>query len=248
MHDLDNLTPTVVMGNFNTHSPQWSLAGQPASSWGQDLTEWFDLQGLTCLNPLNPHDTPTWYDPSIRDASPSVINLTLVNEAAIFSGQTGDLYVSDGPFPLTDHAALTLMFYPITSLHLILPPTPAGYNADPKLKDDWQKTFRQLESTCPTPTVESDLNTLIANLDNLIQTTCKATLKPRHNPHPTGAQWWTEECTHLHTTARSAPPGPERKATSKALKLGVSHTKRVWAYDKLHQAVDAQDIWSLAKV
>ena len=31
-HDLDDLTPTVVMGDFNTHNQHWSLAGQPASS------------------------------------------------------------------------------------------------------------------------------------------------------------------------------------------------------------------------
>jgi endonuclease/exonuclease/phosphatase family metal-dependent hydrolase len=31
---LDDLTPTVIMGDFNTHSPQWSLDNRPASSWG----------------------------------------------------------------------------------------------------------------------------------------------------------------------------------------------------------------------
>lgn len=162
-HDLDYLTPTAVFSNFNTHSPRWSLAGKPLSSWARDLTNWFYAQGLTCLNP---HDTPTWFDPSTRNATPSTIDLALVNEAAVFSGQIGDLHVSDGPIPLSDHAALTLTFYPITSLHLIPPPAPAGYNADPKLKDDWQKTFKHLIETCQPP--PDDLDTLIADFDTHI--------------------------------------------------------------------------------
>jgi hypothetical protein len=241
-HDLDDLTPTAVLGDFNTHSPRWSLGGQPTSSWARDLTDWFDAQGLTCLNP---QETPTWYDPSTRHATPSTIDLALINEVAAFSGQIGDLLVSDGPIPLSDHASLTLTFYPITSLHLVPPPAPAGYNADPKLKDEWQKTFKhhannQANSQQPT---SDDLDTLFADFDSLIQTTCKATLKPRRNPHPKGARWWMDECTRLHTAARSAPPGPSRKSASKALKTGIAQAKCNWAHDRLHQAVDAQDIW-----
>ena len=100
--------------------------------------DWFDLQGLTYLNP---HNTPTWYDPSTCNALPLIIDLALINKAATFLGQIGDLHVSDSPLPLTDHVALTLTFYPITSLHLVPPPTSAGYNANQKLKDNWQKTF-----------------------------------------------------------------------------------------------------------
>jgi len=96
-----------------------------------------------------------------------------------------------------------LTFYPITSLHLIPPPAPAGYNTDPKLKDEWQKTFKlhvnnQANNQQPT---SDDLDTLITDFDTLIQTTCKATLKPQRNPHPKGARWWTDECTRLHTAA-----------------------------------------------
>ena len=55
-HNLDDFTPTAVFGDFNTHSPCWSLTGQTLSSWARSLTDWFDAQGLTCLNP---QDTPT---------------------------------------------------------------------------------------------------------------------------------------------------------------------------------------------
>jgi hypothetical protein len=197
-HNLDNLTPTAVLGDFNTHSPRWSLPGQTPSSWACDFTDWLNAQGLTCLNP---RDTPTWYDPSSRNAAPTILDLAFVNEAAIFSGQIGDLQVSNGPIPLSDHASLTLTFYPITSLHLLPPPAPAGYNADPKFKDDWKKTFKHLITIHQPADHDQDLNILINNFDTHIQAACKATLKPRRNPHPKGARWWTDECTRLHTAA-----------------------------------------------
>jgi hypothetical protein len=242
-HNLDDLTPTAVLGDFNTHSPCWSRVGQTPSSWARDFTEWLDAQGLTCINPRN---TPTWYDPSSCNASPTIIDLAFVIEAASFSGQIGDLLVSEGPIPLSDHASLTLTFYPITSLYLLPPLAPVGYNADPKLKDDWQKTFKQLVDAHQS--TNDDLDTLITDFNTHIQAACKATLKLQRNPHPKGARWWTDECTRLHTAARAAPPGPERKAATRALKNGISQAKRTWAHDKLHQAVDAQDIWALAKV
>ena len=96
------------------------------------------------------------------------------------------------------------------------------------------EAFNVQRSTRPTPADDSDLQALIDDFNHLIQSTCKATLKPQHNPHPKGAQWWTEECTRLHTTACSAPPGPDHKKATKALKFGIAHTKQNWAHDKLH--------------
>ena len=245
MHDIDDLTPTLIMGDFNTHSPRWSINDHPTSSWACALTDWANAQGLTCLNP---RDTPTWYDPSARNTLPSIIDLAFINEATAFSGQIGDLDVSNGPFPLTDHAVLTLTFYPITSLHLLPPPAPAGYSANPKAKEQWQKKFKQLHDEQPTPAPTASLQDLLDDFDHLVQAACKETLKPCRNPHPKGAKWWTDECTRLHTVVHTTPPGPQRKAASKAFKAGVTQAKCKWAHDRLHQAVDAQDIWALAKV
>jgi hypothetical protein len=57
-----------------------------------------------------------------------------------------------------------------------------------------------------------------------------------------------DECTRLHTIIRSTLPGPQHKAASKALKLSITQAKHKWAHDQLHQAVDAQDIWTLTRV
>jgi endonuclease/exonuclease/phosphatase (EEP) superfamily protein YafD len=62
-HDLDEMTPTILLGDFNTHSYRWSLTPFTPSPWHHQLHDWLDLQGLTCLNPSN---MPTWFDLSNR--------------------------------------------------------------------------------------------------------------------------------------------------------------------------------------
>lgn len=52
-HDLDELTPTLVVGDFNTHSHRWSLPGHEPSSWAGRFDEWLDANGLSLLNPLH---------------------------------------------------------------------------------------------------------------------------------------------------------------------------------------------------
>jgi hypothetical protein len=185
---IDNLIPIAILGDFNTHSPQWSLNNQLATSWRRQLTDWFDHQGLTCINTPN---TPTWFDTS-NHAPPSVIDLALINEAVAFSSQIDNLHITEGPYPLTDHAALTLTYFPITSLHLVLPPAPRGYKIDPSKRDKWTTTFTQALSTTDQP---EELEEAIRCLDAAIEATCKDTLKPCRNPHPCGAPWWNNNCT-----------------------------------------------------
>ena len=48
---LDPLLPTLVVGDFNTHSPIWSFPYTTTSPWATELVTWFDNQGLELLNP-----------------------------------------------------------------------------------------------------------------------------------------------------------------------------------------------------
>jgi hypothetical protein len=49
-HDLDETVPTLLIGDFNTHSLHWSLLGQTLSLWRHAFEEWMDGNGLTVLN------------------------------------------------------------------------------------------------------------------------------------------------------------------------------------------------------
>ena len=136
--------PTIVFSDFNTHSYLWSLPGHTQSSWALALKDWISNQGLNCLNPPS---CPTCFDPDPSKA-PSVLDLALVNEAAVFSTQIGELGISQDDVPLTDHATLSLSIYPIDSLHLIPPPAPKGYRVDPKHRDAWLAAFTTTFTQC----------------------------------------------------------------------------------------------------
>ena len=56
-HTPDDTVPTVLLGDFNTHSPRWSLPHSTHSSWAPAFHEWMDNNGLEPLNPINEH---TW--------------------------------------------------------------------------------------------------------------------------------------------------------------------------------------------
>ena len=59
-HKLDVNIPTLFLGDFNTHSPRWSLPHSTISSWSHIFHEWMDSNGLETLNPINKH---TWTQP-----------------------------------------------------------------------------------------------------------------------------------------------------------------------------------------
>lgn len=56
-HSLDHTIPTIIFGDFNTHSPSWSLPRATTSSWATALEDWFEGEGLI---PQNPQHIPTW--------------------------------------------------------------------------------------------------------------------------------------------------------------------------------------------
>jgi len=48
---LDNILPTYVVGDFNTHSSTWSFPGATVSSWAGSLEDWFEDSDLSLVNP-----------------------------------------------------------------------------------------------------------------------------------------------------------------------------------------------------
>jgi hypothetical protein len=50
-HNLNELVPTLIMGNFNTHTVHWSLSGHASSAWADDFTDWLDINNLSICNP-----------------------------------------------------------------------------------------------------------------------------------------------------------------------------------------------------
>jgi len=248
-YESDELTPTLLIGDFNTHSPCWSLHGRTHSSWAPCLYDWLDINNLSLLNPLH---EPTWYGNKDAD-HPSVLDLAFGNEAALIGGQIGPIKISEQDSLGSDHAALLFKVYPTDSLAIIPPPAPKGYQTNEEKKTDWIKAFMTL---LPCSLIMDDdsepqgielLRNKIKQFNYVIKEASRQTLKPKQAVDPRGVQWWNDECSAAHTLARIASTHEEKCKANKALRNTVAHAKRTWAYEQLHHATNSKDIWRLAK-
>jgi len=123
---LDPFIPTLLLGDFNTHSHIWSFPSATISPWAAELVDWFDNQGLELLNPPC---TAMWR--SHQDGiQPSVLDLALINEAVAISGQISPLSISFVDSILSDHAALSLFWYPAEAIAITPPPELTGYQVN----------------------------------------------------------------------------------------------------------------------
>jgi hypothetical protein len=173
------------MGDLNTHSIYWSLPHLCPSPWADELVDWFDEQGLHLQNP---EGIPTWHsncdDDSLR---PSIIDLTLINPAAIFSDQFSDLSISFNESLSSDHTQLSIYWFPEVSIAIHPCKILSGYAVDDLGHDSWMKHFSS--SSPPTiydiPSINYAAKSLYMDIDaasDFIFPHCKS-------PHPHGVHW-----------------------------------------------------------
>jgi hypothetical protein len=101
--DIDATIPTLVMGDFNTHSRTWSPPDIPRSHWTGRLEEWAASNLLTLAN--NPGEVTQKGANHERD---SVIDLAWFNEAAIQTTTFTGLTINWEGSLASDHAMLQL--------------------------------------------------------------------------------------------------------------------------------------------
>jgi hypothetical protein len=166
-HESDELTPTLFIGDFNTHSPLWSLPNSTISSWAREFEEWMGRNGLEILNPL---DTPTWFGSRPNDC-PSILDLAMGNEASRFTGQLGPITVSQAESLTSDHATLIFQIHTITDIKLTPLPAPSGYRADDEHKASWLKEFARLMPYANP--IGTTLHQQLKAFESTINTACK---------------------------------------------------------------------------
>jgi len=184
---LDNILPTYVVGDFNTHSSTWSFPGATVSSWAGPLEDWFEDSDLLLVNPTGLATRQG--EARQRD---SIINLALLNDSAICTGRFSPVSVSFPDSLGSDHAALLITwtppFDPLPYVPTILP----GFVIDDSLVASWTKDFASL----PMPPI-SDIASLIRTADALdtdIYAVSGKLFKRRHTPDFRGLRWWNVHC------------------------------------------------------
>jgi hypothetical protein len=180
---LDSTIPTLVVGDFNTHSSLWSPPRLTRSPWADALESWLLDQHLSCRNPAG---VVTWR--GLPGQTPSTLDLLFLNPLALSSDRFSDPLVSFDLSLGSDHAALFTTFsFPSPLAPSPLPSLP-GFRIDDDFEDPWKAAFARLPypSTLTTPlSVCTEATALLRDIDAISDTF----FKPRRPPDPRGARW-----------------------------------------------------------
>ena len=129
--DIDALMPTLIIGNFNTHSLSWSPPDATHSSWARKVEEWAAKNLLTLSN------TPGEVTHKGADHELDlVIDLAWYNEVVVQANMFTNLKIDWEGSLSSDHVLLQVSAFPGPTCHP--PPSDAnlGFMIDPDLKGD----------------------------------------------------------------------------------------------------------------
>jgi Endonuclease-reverse transcriptase len=232
---LDSTIPTLVVGDFNTHSPLWSPPCLTRSPWADALETWLFEQHLSCRNPTG---VVTWR--GLPGQTPSTLDLLFLNPLALSEDHFSDLLISFDLSLGSDHAALFTSFSfpsPLT------PPPPSlllGFHVDDDLEDSWKTAFARLPfpSSLTTPlSVHEEASALLHDIDS-ISVTLFARRRP---PDPRGARWWNDDCSGALALWKQAP-ADACPHLYQALHFTIRDTKHKFASDFLDRC-DSSNLW-----
>jgi hypothetical protein len=237
--DVDAVTPTLVTGDFNTHSPSWSPPDIPRSSWAGRVEEWAAANLLTLANV--PGEITRKGADHERD---SVIDLAWYNEAAIqkgtFSGLTLDWEGSLG----SDHALLSISGKLHDTRARPAKKPDLGLVIEPERKEEWLRAFKSQPAPNPLPfsPTPEEVEKAANALTKAIQHASQRVFRKRRPFHPKGSPWWNTACALAAQNLREAQ-GTEAKKTAQArLKGAVRTAKREWADEYIASA----QLWDVA--
>lgn len=239
--DIDALTPTLIVGDFNTHSRSWSLPDTPRSRWATRIEEWAARNLLTLAN--NPGEITRKGAEHERD---SVIDLAWYNEVAIQLTTFSDLKINWEGSLGSDHAML------VTSGHPPLEEAGTdcrgnlGFLIDPDRGEEWTRAFKARSSLShfhfqPSPSPD-EVEAAAASLTKDIQQTNEEVLCRRHPAHPKASPWWNAACAIATQTLRDAQDAESKSLAHARLKGTVRAAKRKWADEYIEQA----QLWDVA--
>jgi hypothetical protein len=237
--DIDALTPTLIVGDFNTHSQTWSLPNTPRSPWATQIERWAAINILPLAN--TPGEVTRKGAEHERD---SVIDLAWYNEAAIQFTTFSDLKVDWAGSLGSDHAMLTISGHAQEEVIGHNDDGNLGFVIDPERGEEWIRAFKARSSHVQfqLPPSLDEIEAVAASLAEDIQQTNSEVLR-RHRPaHPKASPWWNAACAIATQTLRDAQNADSRSLAHARLKGMVRVAKRKWADKYIEQA----KLWDVA--
>ena len=239
--DLDPLIPTLVTGDFNTHSRTWSPEGIKPSSWAEKVEEWAVSNLLVLANePGKITRKGAGHERS------STIDLTWYNDAAV-EDATFSNWALDWAGSLGSDHALTRVQGSIER-----PPQPPlddgtelGYVLDEGKGTEWQRQFQAAlgnPDRLPVKPTAAQVDKLAKQVHEAMQQATAASMEPRKAYHPRGAPWWNNDCAEAAWTLRETVTTEDRKRQSARLRAVARKAKRKWA----DEVIGKSNLWEVA--
>jgi hypothetical protein len=237
--DIDAIIPTLVIGDFNTHSRAWSPTNTTQSRWAGRLEEWAARNLLTLAN--NPREITRKGAGHERD---SVIDLAWYNKAAVQAATFMGLSIDWEGSLASDHAMLHMTGRTRDKSENQNLETDLGFLIDPERSEDWTGVFKEKSSAYPfqtNPTVEAVKEAAAAFTADIHQTN-EEVFRRRKPSHPKAAPWWNAACSVATQQLRDAQTTENKGIAQARLKGTVRAAKRKWADEYIEKA----QLWEVA--
>ena len=189
--NIDATTPTLIAGDFNTHSLAWSPPDTPQSSWARQVKEWVAKNLLSLAN--NPGEVMCR---GTEHKHNSVIDLVWFNEAAVQASTFTELKVDWEGSLGSDHALLQVAGHTCDNRQQTVTEANQGFVINPDQKEDWLRSFKAhtLPVVLPsTPTTE-EVEQAVVGLLTDIQETNELIFHRRKPYHSKAVPWWNAAC------------------------------------------------------
>ena len=220
--DLDPTIPTLLIGDFNTHSRAWSPLGWTKSHWADRVEEYLATQTYSLLSV--PRIPTRRGEAGARD---STIDLAWANLAASVAGSFSGVTLSWEGSLGSDHALLRLYAKSPHNIRTPISHHPTIFDTDLDV-EEWDTWRQLLNDFSPSSDIRllttADIDDCVDAIHFAFHEACAQTMKKKGRQPARHSRWWTDECTAASIALQSASC-EERPALNHALKTVVRAAK-----------------------
>lgn len=176
--DLDPTIPTILLGDFNTHSPSWSPQGWDKSAHADRLEAWLATQTFSLL--LEP-EQPTRRGTTAANERDSVLDLVWVNLAGEYSLYFSPPEIDWAGSMGSDHALLRSTIHPNAQIPWNPKEKVTGYKLDDNKVEEWVQALEDTGHFAGIPPMESvmDIDLAVDVLFDAFETTLEEVFEKR---------------------------------------------------------------------
>jgi hypothetical protein len=240
--DLDATIPTLVLGDFNLHSPSWSPGGWQVLSNSAWLEEWMAMQTFDLLT--KPQIPTCMGEGGGRN---STINLAwwnmVVQVQGIFVGTKVDFGGSQG----SDHALICTIASTPVPVHRAKEDRMNQFDMDidAEAREEWDCILCfHLPPLLPLHD-GPQINNMVNAIYSAFNEACKATMKLVGPAPGFNSWWWNDDC---HQAAQAMRGGfwtdEEQHVANHHLKEVVRVAKQDWANEFIMTA----NVWEVSRM